>query len=74
MKSILLTLSALLLFSFAPVQNADGDRLIGIWEPSHGKARVKVEKIANKYYGRIVWLREPIDPQTKLPKVDKNNP
>ncbi|MFN4300349.1 MAG: DUF2147 domain-containing protein [Thermaurantimonas sp.] len=56
-------------------QNSDeADRLIGVWEPSHGKARVKIEKIGEKYYGKIVWLREPIDPVTNQPKVDKNNP
>jgi len=50
-----------------------GDKLLGLWEPSNGKARVKIEKIANKYYGKIVWLREPNDPQTSQPKLDKNN-
>ncbi|GDX47258.1 MAG: DUF2147 domain-containing protein [Bacteroidota bacterium] len=52
----------------------NGDDLIGIWEPSSGKARVKIEKIGNKYYGKIVWLKEPLDPVNKQPKVDKNNP
>jgi uncharacterized protein (DUF2147 family) len=33
-----------------------------------------VEKIGNKYFGKIVWLREPEDPATGQPKVDKNNP
>lgn len=51
-----------------------GDALIGIWEPSHGKARIKIDKIADKYYGRIVWLKEPKDPDTGEPKLDKNNP
>lgn len=55
-------------------ESAEADRLIGVWEPSHGKARVKIEKIGDKYYGKIVWLREPIDPVTNQPKVDKNNP
>jgi uncharacterized protein (DUF2147 family) len=50
------------------------DRLVGIWEPSHGKARIKIDKIADKYFGKIVWLREPVDPNTQQPKVDKNNP
>ena len=62
----------MLIFSFSPED--EGDRLVGVWAPSNGKARVKVEKIGNKYYGKIVWLREPIDPVTQLPKVDKNNP
>ena len=52
----------------------EADRLTGIWEPSHGKARVKIDKIADKYFGKIVWLREPTDPNTQQPKVDKNNP
>jgi uncharacterized protein (DUF2147 family) len=50
------------------------DKIIGIWEPSNGKARVKVEKIGSKYFGKIVWLREPNDPETNAPKLDKNNP
>jgi uncharacterized protein (DUF2147 family) len=55
-------------------QDAAGDRLIGVWEPSNGRARVKVEKIGAKYYGKIVWLKESVDPVTKQPKTDKNNP
>jgi uncharacterized protein (DUF2147 family) len=62
----------MLIFSFT--LEDEGDRLVGVWAPSNGKARVKIEKIGNKYYGKIVWLREPIDPVTQLPKVDKNNP
>lgn len=53
---------------------AEADRLVGVWEPSNGKARVKVDKLGDKYYGRIVWLKEPNDPQTGEPKTDKNNP
>lgn len=52
----------------------EGDRLLGVWEPSNGRARVKIEKIGTKYYGKIVWLKEPIDPETGKPKVDKRNP
>jgi hypothetical protein len=55
-------------------QDTQADRLIGVWEPSNGRARVKVEKIGAKYYGKIVWLKEPNDPVTKQPKMDKNNP
>lgn len=52
----------------------EADRLTGVWEPSHGKAKVKIDKIGSKYYGKIVWLKEPKDPETGEPKVDKNNP
>jgi uncharacterized protein (DUF2147 family) len=64
----------ILLLSLSFTADVEGDRLIGVWEPSNGKARVKVEKIGTKFYGKIVWLKEPIDPVTKEPKVDKNNP
>jgi len=55
-------------------QDAQADLLVGVWEPSHGRARVKIDKIADKYYGKIVWLKEPNDPEKGTPKVDKNNP
>lgn len=79
MKNLLKTLSLIIvvggLLSFVAIKQAEGgDRLKGIWETSSGKARVKIEKIGTKYYGKIVWLKTPIDPATKKPKVDKNNP
>jgi uncharacterized protein (DUF2147 family) len=74
MKSLLFICSLFLTASFSIAQVSEQDRLLGIWEPSNGKARVKIEKIGEKYYGKIVWLREPNDPNTGQPKVDKNNP
>lgn len=60
--------------SAASAQKFNADDLIGVWEPSHGKGRVKIEKFGDKYYGKVVWLREPLDPETQQKKVDKNNP
>lgn len=72
---VLLLFSALLAFpTFYTTQDTEADRLLGVWEPSNGKARVKIEKIGNKYYGKIVWLKEPNDPATNQPKVDSKNP
>jgi uncharacterized protein (DUF2147 family) len=76
-KIILLFSAVALVVSTGFVYNSfnaeEGDKLTGVWEPSHGKARVKISKIGNKYFGKIVWLREPNYPDgTK--KVDKNNP
>ncbi len=73
-KGLLFLLIALIAPVLSFAQATEGDKLIGVWEPSHGKARVKIEKIGTKYYGKIVWLKEPNDPETKQPKVDKNNP
>lgn len=71
--------TALLIFAFSMsastgFSQAEADKLIGVWEPSHGKAKVKVEKIGSKYYGKIVWLKEPNKPETNEPKTDQNNP
>ena len=82
MKKIIGILSALTLVvaissftSFKPQQegNDGANDIVGLWEPSNGKVRIKIEKIGTKYFGKIVWLREPIDPKTKKPKTDKNN-
>jgi uncharacterized protein (DUF2147 family) len=72
--SKLFSLLALVMLCFGFTSNDEGDRLIGVWQPSSGKAKVKIEKIGTKYYGKIVWLKEPNDPTTQKPKVDKNNP
>ena len=60
--------------AFYLAQKFKPDELVGVWEPSHGKARVKIDKIGDKYYGKVVWLKEPIDPETGEKKTDKNNP
>ena len=62
------------LFAVSSAIAQEADQLVGVWEPSHGKARVKIEKIGEKYYGKIVWLKEPNDETTGEPKTDKNNP
>ena len=65
-----------LLFAFFSNVNAQNkaEDLVGVWEPSSGKGRVKIEKIGDKFYGKVVWLREPIDPETGQKKLDKSNP
>ncbi|MEX1189841.1 MAG: DUF2147 domain-containing protein [Bacteroidia bacterium] len=72
-KSLFSALVLVLMFSSSVFAQDAGDRLLGVWEPSNGKARVKIEKIGSKYFGKIVWLKEPEDPETGKPKVDKNN-
>lgn len=71
MKSILLS-AALLLIPYLSVF-AGADDIIGIWfnEPKTGK--IEVFRNGDKYYGRIVWLKEPLDEKGKE-KVDKENP
>jgi uncharacterized protein (DUF2147 family) len=73
MKKLLFLFTFVVAATFAFAQDTEGDKLLGVWEPSHGKAKVKIEKISDKYYGKIVWLKEPnFDDGT--PKTDRNNP
>jgi uncharacterized protein (DUF2147 family) len=49
------------------------DAILGTWLTGTGKGKVKIEKVDNKYYGKIVWLRDPKN-EDGTAKVDKNNP
>jgi uncharacterized protein (DUF2147 family) len=66
-----LFLSALTMPALA--QDPGADDIVGLWESGSGKARVLITKAGNFYYGRIVWLKEPLN-EEKKPKTDKNNP
>ncbi len=70
---ILILLSALW---FAPNLNTDSaNDIVGTWLVEAQNAKVKIYKAKNnKYYGKIVWLKEPLHPTTKQPVVDANNP
>jgi uncharacterized protein (DUF2147 family) len=55
------------------IAQTESDMIIGVWETGSGKARIKIDRVGDKFNGRIVWLREPKD-ENGNPKVDKNNP
>ena len=78
MKKILISaLSAFLLLlmgsSFAPTTD-NTDAIVGVWKTGEGNAMVRIYKNGDKYQGKIVWLKEPNDPETGKPKQDKNHP
>ncbi|HMP91308.1 MAG TPA: DUF2147 domain-containing protein [Phnomibacter sp.] len=52
------------------------DDVVGVWKNGEGTAMVRIYKDdkLNEYRGKIVWLKEPNDPETGQPKLDKNNP
>lgn len=74
LPTVVYTLICLFVLALSPKSQAqEADALVGVWEPGHGKAKIKISKIGDKYYGKIVWLKEPKDEKGN-PKVDKNNP
>ena len=78
MKKILISsLSAVFLLlvgsSFAPPTD-NPDAIVGVWKTGEGNAMVRIYKNGDKYQGKVVWLKEPNDPETGKPKQDKNHP
>jgi len=72
------------LFILLAVTNAGGgkiyaqkhkpDDIVGVWLNEERNAKVQVYKEADKYFGKIIWLKEPLDPATGKPKTDHLNP
>ena len=73
MKKIIIAVFALLSVHVAKSQKAS-DQILGIWKTGTGNAHVEIYKNGNTFQGKIVWMSEPIDPQTKKPKTDTKHP
>lgn len=72
-KAFIFLLVGLVFQSFGSVVLDNPDAIVGVWKTGEGNAMVKIYKNGAKYQGRVVWLKEPNDPETGKPKVDKNN-
>jgi len=46
----------------------------GVWLSADGRVKVRVIDCQGSLCGAIVWLKQPIDPQSQRPRVDKMNP
>ena len=75
-KSILkpfLTLAGFFLAMFSYSQTPSADAIIGKWLNEDQDAHVQIYKEGGKFFGKIVWLKEPNEPATGLPKLDDDN-
>ena len=72
MKKIALFITALVFIIFSAKAQNNADDIVGVWLTGSGKAHVKIDKVGNYYFGRAVWLKEPLNDLGK-PKLDKNN-
>ena len=61
---------ALAVISITPVLAADP---FGTWLTGDKKGKVKIVNCGGALCGTLVWVQEPIDPETKQPKTDKHN-
>ena len=75
LKSILILIAGLMVLtstqSFA--QMVQGDEILGIWLNEDEDAHIQIYKKEGKYFGKIIWLLEPLDEDTGEPKLDDEN-
>ena len=51
----------------------DGDKVLGLWKNGEGTGIVQIYKKGDKYFGKIVWLKVPNNPDGTT-RTDVNNP
>jgi uncharacterized protein (DUF2147 family) len=68
--------SSILILLFSVTLKAQkADDIIGNWKNGEATGIIQIYKTkAGHYAGKLVWLKEPIDPETGKPKLDKRNP
>ncbi len=74
MKNNLLLLCCLMATGLFAQTAKTGDEILGVWITGTGKGKVEIFKKGDHYHGKIVWLKEPLNPKTNMPKTDLNHP
>lgn len=49
------------------------DAVVGVWKTGEGTGMVQIYKKGDKYFGRVVWMKVPNNPDG-TPRTDVNNP
>lgn len=57
----------------APAQEISGNDILGVWLNEDKDAHIRITNENGKYYGEIIWLKDPIDEETGKPKLDDEN-
>jgi uncharacterized protein (DUF2147 family) len=65
-----LLVAAIVLMSAVPARAADP---AGVWLTEDGEARVQISNCGQALCGKIISLKEPNDPKSNQPKLDKFN-
>jgi len=68
--AVVLSAAGLALMAAAPALAADP---FGTWLTPDGKGKVRIVNCGGALCGTLVWLKEPIDPETNKPKTDDKN-
>ena len=73
MKKLCLLVSTWLCFITMAAAATNPDDILGVWQTANGKAHIQIYKEGNKYFGKMIWLKEPNTPKG-TPKLDDHNP
>ncbi|MGB9702876.1 MAG: DUF2147 domain-containing protein [Candidatus Kapaibacteriota bacterium] len=73
MKAKSIFLYFIFIFVFSIILKAEkADDIIGQWYTENNESLVEIYKNNGKYYGKIIWLKEPN--RNGKPKLDEKNP
>ncbi len=74
--SMLIALVGMMIFPMMQMQAQEvvaGD-ILGKWLNEDKDAHIEIFMKGDKYFGKLVWIKTPNDPETGKPKLDKHNP
>lgn len=52
---------------------SQSDAILGVWLEEEKQSKIEIYKKGNSFFGKIIWLKEPLDENGKV-KLDKENP
>lgn len=55
-------------------QSHKSDDILGVWLNEEATGKIQIYKQGDKYFGKLVWLRTPLDSLTGKPRTDNKNP
>ena len=70
-----LTAIAIIALAFATKAHAQKNQLEKVWYDENKSSKIQIYQGKDgKFYGKIIWLSEPIDKATAKPQTDTENP
>jgi len=73
MKHLLLLIFVFLIANVCVHASVNPDDIIGVWIAGGGKGHIQIFKQNGKYYGKILWLRNPKEKNGEV-QIDRKNP
>ncbi len=84
MRGMFVIAMIMAILAAVPLAAGEGDALVGLWatdpDSEDGQAHVEIFEKNGKYYGKLVWLEEPVYPaddeqgMAGKTKIDRENP